>query len=87
MTNVSVVKGIVASVSSPILMAFPETPISSEDMEQVYAAIEAMLEKISEKLGVKFFISVESADYFDGYETLVNISEEQRDEIESELWT
>ena len=88
MTDLPVVKKLVNSVSDPVLIISPKINkfVSVLEMMKIYEAIEAVLEKITSKIGVDFSITIASACDFNGYDNIDKMAIEQKDEAEEELW-
>lgn len=68
---------IAKTISEPLLVIVPDSEMPIEDFSRLCDATEKFLEKISQHVKAKFNILVESAVYFDGYETMNEIAEEQ----------
>jgi len=82
-TDEDVVKGLIRSVTEPVLIIIPNVEMSEDDYVKLFNTLEEVLLKIEKKVGAEFDILIDSASAFGGYKVLADEADEQKLEAEN----
>ena len=85
-TEEVVVRAMLGSVDNPVFTIIPSAEMGDEGYVKLYRVLEEVLLKIEDKADVEFDIMIDSADSYGGYNTLLQEVEDQRLNVEHELY-
>ena len=79
--NMQKLSELAGEISEPLIVIVPSVELPIEDFGRLYNSVQSLLDKISDRLNIDLKILIESAAYFDGYDTIGEIIDEQEEDV------